>query len=263
MSVIIDPSSIISNTAELDEDVYIGPFCIVGDNVKIGKGTVLKNHIFIERNTCIGEYCEFYMGTAIGIDPQDKKYNKEDTYLVIGNRNIFRENVTVSRGTVQDNIKTIIGNNNLIMAYAHIAHDCIINDNTVIANAVSLAGHCKIGNYAIIGGLSGLHQFTKIGDYAIIGGMSRVNKDIIPFAEAADNPLRIVGINKIGLDRHNFSETDKKDIKEAYKFLLSRENNVSTALNKIKENLIKNQYVKMIVDFIEQSKRGIAKLRKN
>ncbi|HOK41816.1 MAG TPA: acyl-ACP--UDP-N-acetylglucosamine O-acyltransferase [bacterium] len=264
MSAKIHPTSIISPKAEIGEDVIIGPYCIIGENVKIGKGTILKNNVYIEKNTEIGEYNEFNMSGAIGIDPQDKKYNKEETYLIIGNRNVFREFVTISRGTIQDKGKTIIGNNNLFMAYVHIAHDCIVKDNTIIGNATNIAGHCIIGNNAIIGGLTGVHQFTKIGDFAIIGGVSRVNKDIIPYCEAAGNPLRIIGINKVGLARNNFSEEDKNCIKKAYKILFSSEYNVSQSVKKIKEEeeLIKNKHIKILVEFIENSLRGISKINK-
>lgn len=258
----IHPTSIIDSTAVIGENTIIGPFCIIGKNVKIGKNTVLKNNVIIEMNTMVGDNCEFHNAASIGISPQDKKYNNEETFLEIGNNNIFRECTTVSRGTIQDKCKTIIGSGNLFMAYVHVAHDCQIKDNNVFANSVNLAGHCEIGSNAIVGGVTGVHQFTKIGDYSIIGGVSRVNKDVPPFSSANGIPLRIVGINKIGLERNEFTPDDKKIIKEVYKILLSSEYNISSALKKIKSDYHENKYIKILTEFIETSKRGIAKLNK-
>lgn len=262
MKTNIHPTAIVDESAVISETAVIGPFCIVGKNVQIGNNTVLKNNVYIEMNTTIKDNCEFHSGTAVGISPQDKKYNNEETFLEIGNNNIFRECTTVSRGTIQDKSKTIISNGNLFMAYVHIAHDCVIGDNNVLANSVNLAGHCNIGNYVIIGGVTGVHQFTKVGDYAIIGGVSRVNKDVPPFSNSTGIPLRVVGINKIGLQRNEFSEDDKKIIKEVYKIFLSPKYNISSALSKIQEDFINNKYVKVMVEFIKNSKRGIAKFNK-
>lgn len=252
--------AIVHEKAELGKNVTIGPFSIIGENVKIGAGSKIGSHVVIDGWTEIGEKCEFFTGAIIGTIPQDLKFAGEKTVLKIGNRSVFREYVTVNRGTGLGGGQTIIGDGCLLMAYTHIAHDCVIGNNVIFGNAANLAGHIEVGDFAIIGGLTGIHQFVRIGAYSIIGGCSAVTQDIIPYAKAAGNrPNRLYGLNLTGLKRHNFSPEVIRNLQKAYRTLFRLNLNVSQAIHKIEEEIPNSSEISQIINFIKSSKRGICK----
>ena len=203
----IHPHSFISKEVQLGNNVKIGPFCYLNGNIKIDDNTELKSHISITGRTIIGKNNLFYPFSNIGCDPQDLKYRGEDSELIIGNNNIFRENVTISKGTFDGGMKTIIHNNNLFMTGVHIAHDCIIGNENILVNQVTLGGHVNIMNNIVIGGLSAIIQFVTIGSYSMIGGMSGVDKNVLPFSLVIGNRAKLRGINLVGIRRKNFDKS--------------------------------------------------------
>ncbi|MFC2091156.1 acyl-ACP--UDP-N-acetylglucosamine O-acyltransferase [Elusimicrobiota bacterium] len=255
----IHPSAIIEKGAELDNDVIVGPYAVIRGAVKIGSGTAIDAHTVIEGNTTIGKNNRIGIGAVIGNAPQDLKYNGENTEVIIGEGNAIREYVTINRGTV-DRMKTVIGNGNLLMSYVHIGHDALIADEVIMGNCVTLAGHITIEEQAIIGGLTPIHQFVRIGRMSITGGASRVQQDIPPYCKTSGNPMKIFGLNVIGLNRRNYSVDDKNKLKKAYKILFRSGLNTSQALDRIKSDAtLVSAHVKYLVKFIEDSKRGICK----
>jgi len=213
----IHSSAIVDPKAELDSTVEVGPFSVIGPNVKIGARTKIGPHMVISGHTTIGEDNVFHGSATIGGDPQDKKYKGEPTELIIGDRNTVREYCTFNTGTVQDGGKTTMANDNWIMAYVHIAHDCHIGSNTIIANSVQLAGHVIIGDWVILGGMSGVHQFIRVGDHAMTAFQTKLMQDVPPFVMAAGYPAGPAGINSEGLKRRGFSPDAILNIKRAYK----------------------------------------------
>ncbi|WED99720.1 acyl-ACP--UDP-N-acetylglucosamine O-acyltransferase [Taylorella equigenitalis] len=258
-----DVTSIVYEGAELHPSVKVGAYSIIYPNVKIGAGTVIGDHCVIDGHTTIGENNRFYRFCSIGGMPQDKKYNAEDTKLEIGDGNTFREFVTINTGTVQDVGVTRIGDNNWIMAYVHIAHDCQIGSNTILANSVQLGGHVHINDWAIIGGMSAVHQFIHIGAHSMTGGMSAIRQDIPPFVLGAGQPYKSVGVNSLGLRRRDFTNDQIQDIKEAYKIIYSKDlvaDDVAKELIALKESSPSSKkYIQMFIDFLESSARGISK----
>ena len=212
----IHQSSFISSNVNLGKNVVIGPLCYLDGKIDIGDNTILKSHVVISGNTNIGNDNIFYPFTNIGCDPQDLKYKGEDSYLNIGNKNIFRENVTISKGTKDGGMKTIIKDNNLFMTGAHIAHDCIIGNNNIFVNQVTLGGHVNIMNNIVIGGLSAIIQFVTIGSYSMIGGMSGIDKNVIPFSLAIGNRAKLRGLNLVGIRRNNFNKLEINRIKNIH-----------------------------------------------
>ena len=213
----IHPSAIVSSSAQLDSSVSVGPFCIVGDHVQIGANSNLAAHVIIDGHTTIGRYNCFHSNAVIGGPPQDKKYAGELTKLVIGDRNTFRESVTVNCGTAQDAGVTVVGSDNWIMAYVHIAHDCVVGDQTILANCTQLAGHVQVGDWAILGGFTGVHQYCKVGAHAMAGVGSVVLHDIPPFVMVSGNSAQAHGINTEGLKRRGFSTQAIAQLRAAYK----------------------------------------------
>ena len=203
----IHPHSFISREVELGNNVKIGPFCYLNGNIKIEDNTELKSHISITGRTFIGKNNLFYPFSNIGCDPQDLKYKGEDSELIIGNNNIFRENVTISKGTFDGGMKTIIHNNNLFMTGVHIAHDCKIGNENILVNQVTLGGHVNIMNNVVVGGLSAIIQFVTIGSYSMIGGMSGIDKNVLPFSLVIGNRAKLRGINLVGIRRNNFDKS--------------------------------------------------------
>ena len=203
----IHPHSFISREVELGNNVKIGPFCYLNGNIKINDNTELKSHISITGRTFIGKNNLFYPFSNIGCDPQDLKYKGEDSELIIGNNNIFRENVTISKGTFDGGMKTIIHNNNLFMTGVHIAHDCKIGNENILVNQVTLGGHVNIMNNVVVGGLSAIIQFVTIGSYSMIGGMSGIDKNVLPFSLVIGNRAKLRGINLVGIRRNNFDKS--------------------------------------------------------
>jgi UDP-N-acetylglucosamine acyltransferase len=252
------PLAYIHPGAKIARNVVVEPFTTINNNVKIGSGTWIGSNVTIMEGARIGENCRIFPGAVISAVPQDLKFDGEDSLAEIGNNTTIRECVTINRGTNASGT-TKIGSNCLIMATAHIAHDCFIGDNSIIVNGVALAGHVTIGDFAIIGGLAAVHQFINIGDHAMISGGSLVRKDVPPYTKAAKEPLSYVGINSIGLRRRGF-DTDKiREIQNIYRILYQSKNNNTQALEKIEAQLEATPERDEIITFIRNSKRGIMK----
>jgi UDP-N-acetylglucosamine acyltransferase len=230
----IHSTAVVSPKANLQEGIEIGPYSIIGPDVKIGKDTVIGPHVVIEGRTEIGEGCRIFQFASIGAVPQDLKFDGKETKVIIGNNNTIREFVTIHSATSADIGMTFIGNNNLIMAYCHVAHNCKLGNNIVMANAANLAGHIHVEDYAIIGGLSGVHQFTRIGCHSIIGGASAVVQDIPPYITVSGNRAKPYGLNLIGLKRRGFSEEAIQALKKAYKITFRSSLLLSVAIERIK-----------------------------
>lgn len=239
MAVKIHPQAVVSAKAHLGENVEVGPFAVIYDNVRIG------------------DNCRIFNGASIGSPPQDLKYAGETTYLEIGSNNVIREFVTMSTATGEGN-KTIIGDNNLFMAYAHVAHDCIVGSNTVFANCATLAGHVEVADNVVIGGLSAVHQFCKIGRNVMIAGMSKVLQDIPPFTLVEGQPVKVRGINSVGLRRSDMPRSTINTIKQAIKILCHEGLSVPTAVERIKKEIEPVDEVKEILDFVSRCERGLA-----
>jgi len=253
----IHPSAVISKKAKIASDVEIGPYTVVEDNVEIGSGTKIASFCTLTGYTVIGKNNQIFSNAVIGSIPQDLKYKGEKSRLIIGDGNRIREVVTINLGTSASG-ETVIGNNNLIMAYAHIAHDCIINNNTIIANAGTLAGHVLIEDNAIVGGLTGVHQFVKIGRFAIVGGCSKVVQDIPPYSTSDGHPVRIRGVNIEGLKRAGFDTEKRNILRRAFKILFFSGHPLSKALNILEKELKNIPEVDYLIKFVQNSKRGIS-----
>jgi len=252
-------SSFISKTSKIHSSVKIGPFCYIGDNVIIEKDCELKSHISILGNTKIGENNIFYPFCSIGSNPQDLKFKNEKSFLIIGNNNTFRENVTVNPGTTGGGLKTIIKNNCLFMISSHIAHDCKIESNVILANNATLAGHVEIGENAIVGGNSAIHQFVHVGKFAMIGGMSGVEKNILPYCLYIGIRTNLKGLNLIGLKRKNISNDNIKKINNFLNEIFNKNNSIEKNLMNIKSDYLLIKEINEIIKFIKNSnKRGIA-----
>ncbi|OYQ75450.1 acyl-ACP--UDP-N-acetylglucosamine O-acyltransferase [Wohlfahrtiimonas sp. G9077] len=258
---LIHPTAIIHETATIADDVSIGPFCIVGENSRIGRGTKLISHVVIGANTIIGEDNTFYQFASIGEVPQDKKFKADDfTELHIGDRNTFREYVSINRGTVQDASLTKIGDDNWIMATCHIAHDCIVGSRTIFANGASLAGHVTIEDDVILGGYSMVYQRCRVGTGAITGFSSGIHRDVPPFITAAGYRAEPAGINSEGLRRHNYSSDAILATKRAYKILYRQNLMLQDAIDEIKELAKEFPHLQQMVDFLEvPTQRGIVR----
>ncbi|MFN4085712.1 MAG: acyl-ACP--UDP-N-acetylglucosamine O-acyltransferase [Spirosomataceae bacterium] len=250
------PLSYIHPDAQIGEDVVVSPFSYIAADVKIGSGTWIGPNVTIFDGARIGANCKIFPGAVIAAEPQDLKFNGEYTTVEIGDRTTIRECVTINRGTV-DQYTTKIGSDALIMAYCHIAHDCLLGDHVIMANSVQMAGHVELGDYAFIGGTSAVHQFVKIGAHAMIAGGSLVRKDVPPFVKAAREPLSYAGVNSLGLRRRGFTSEEIYSIQDVYRYIYLRDLNTSDALQAIVAELPQNEYVKSAVQFIENSKRGI------
>lgn len=250
------PLAYVHPGAKIAQNVVIEPFVTIHNNVEIEEGTWIGPHVTIMEGARIGKNCRIFPGAVISAIPQDLKFKQEDTLTVIGNNVTIREFVTVNRGT-RDKMKTLIGDNALLMAYAHIAHDCNIGKHCIIANAVNIAGHVKVGDFAIIGGLSAVHQFVNIGQHAMISGGSLIRKDVPPFTKAAREPLSYTGINSIGLRRRGFTNEQINAIQDIYRCLYLRGYNITQALAIIETELPVTPERDEIVSFIQRSDRGI------
>lgn len=255
----IHPTAIISPESRIDEGVEIGPYSIIGPHVNIGKGTSIGSHVLIEGPTEIGTNCRIFQFASIGAIPQDLKFEGEECKVIIGNNNTIREFATIHKATSADIGMTAMGDNNLIMAYCHIAHNCKLGNNIVMANAANLAGHIHVEDYAIIGGLTGVHQFTRIGCHSIIGGASAVTLDIPPYVTASGNRAKLHGLNRIGLKRRNFADNTIKTLKEAYKIIFRSSLLLSKAIETVRQDLENLPEVDHFIEFIEKSDRGVCR----
>ncbi|MEC7860350.1 MAG: acyl-ACP--UDP-N-acetylglucosamine O-acyltransferase [Pseudomonadota bacterium] len=254
----IHDTAIISDLAIIGSDVSVGAYSVIGGEVEIRDGTIIDNHVVINGSTIIGRNNHIYSYSAIGGDPQDKKYNDEPTSLIIGDNNTIREYCTINRGTIQDKGKTIIGNNNWIMAYVHIAHDCVVGNNTVFANNATLAGHVLVGDWAIFAGFTGAHQFSRIGAHSFIGMNTLTTKDIPAYVMAEGQPIKPRGVNVEGLKRRNFTSDQIRNIKEAYKILYRKDLKLNESTSKIAKLTKSNPELEVLLDSImNTSDRGI------
>jgi len=251
---VIHKTAIISKTSIIADNVEIGPYSIIGPNVKIGNNTKIHSHVNIIGDTSIGSGNEIFPFASIGTPPQDLKYKGEKNSIVIGDNNKFREYVNINPGTKQGGNITKIGNNNLLMVYCHVAHDCNLSDNIVLANNVQVGGHVSIQNNAIIGGSCAIHQFSRIGESAMIGGMTGVLSDVIPFGLSLGNRNNLVGLNLIGMRRGNISNENIKILQKAYNIIFTTENFLSN-IDNLNSEFKNNQYVNKIVNFINSDKK--------
>jgi UDP-N-acetylglucosamine acyltransferase len=255
----IHPTAIIASDAQLEEGVEIGPYAIIGADVKIGKNTVIGPHTVIDNFTHIGENCHIFQFCSIGAPPQDLKFGGEKTRVIIGNFNTIREFVTIHRSTTADIGMTIMGDHNLIMAYAHVAHNCKLGSHIVMANAATLAGHVLVEDYAIISGLTGVHQFCRVGAHCMIGGCSAAVKDVPPYTIAQGNHAKLFGLNLIGLKRRGFSDKTIKAISEAYRIIFRSKLRLKDAIKKAEPKVEDVPEAKHFVKFIKEAERGICR----
>lgn len=255
----IHPTAIIHPGAQLAENVSIGPYSVIGEYVKIGSGTTVASHVVIEGWTELGCDNQVYQFASIGASPQDLKYAGQETYLKIGDRNRIREFTTLNRGTAEGGGITTIGNDNLFMAYSHVAHDCLIQDHAILANGATLAGHVEIESAAILGGLSAVHQFCRIGCHTMISGGAMVAQDVPPYTVAQGDRAKTMGLNLIGLKRRGFSEEAIRGIKKAYRLVFRSGMRLEDALAKIADEIDTTPELDHFVTFIKESQRGIAR----
>ena len=254
----IHETAIISSESTLAPDVTVGAYAVIGPRVTIGAGTTIGPHVRIEGTTEIGERNRFVGQASIGSDPQDLKFKGEKTELRIGNDNVFREFVTINRGTVGGGGVTTIGHGNFFMAYAHVAHDCHVGSTTIFANNATLAGHVEVGDFATIGAFSAVHQFCRVGDHAFIGGGSICTQDVLPFVKTVGNrPASTYGVNNIGLERKGFSKETIEALQRAYRILVRSKLRLQDALARIDAELNNYPEVRYFADFVRTSQRGV------
>ena len=255
----IHSTAIISPDSELAEGVEVGPYSVIGPSVTIGKNTTIGPHVVIQSHTDIGERCTISQFSSIGGFPQDLKYKGEETRVVIGNNNVIKEYVTINRATVADIGVTVIGDNNMIMAYCHVAHNCKLGNNIVMSNGANLAGHVHLEDYVIVSGMSGVVQFAKIGRHAFVAGASGVVKDVPPYVLVSGNHAKPYGLNLIGLKRRGFPDETIEALKDAYRIVFRSSLLLSQALDKIEREVKPLPEVRAFVDFIRKSERGICR----
>ena len=256
----VHPTAIIDPHAKIAADVTIGPYTIIGENVELGAGTEVMSHAVIEGHTRIGLNNRIFPYASIGLAPQDLKYGGEPTRVEIGDDNSIREFITVHRGTTEGNGVTRIGNHNLLMAYVHIAHDCQIGSHIIMANGASLAGHVEIQDHSTVGAFTMIHQFCRIGAYAFLGSATLVNQDILPYSKtSAPRPVEVYGANRLGLERRGLAKDDLKELESAFRLLTRSKLNTTQALEAIAAKGFQSKHVKVLVDFIKSSERGVAK----
>ena len=256
MTARIHPTAIVHDGVELGAEVEIGPFAIVGENCRIGDGCVIAARATLERNVILGAGVKVGIGTVLGGDPQDLKFKGEMTTVEIGEGTTIREYTTINRGTTQS-YKTTVGKGCFIMSYVHLAHDCHVGDGVILVNSVQLAGHVTVGDKAIIAGQSAAHQFVKIGQYSFIGGCSRISQDVPPYIKAVGNPIKLYGLNSVGLQRNNFPEEVVRELKRAYRLFFRSELNVSQAKERAAAELKPFAEVQELLRFVEESGRGV------
>ncbi|HYE36824.1 acyl-ACP--UDP-N-acetylglucosamine O-acyltransferase [Methylocaldum sp.] len=253
----IHPTAIIDPSCELANDVSVGAYAIIGPDVRIDSGTSIGPHAVIKGPARIGKHNRIFQFASVGEDPQDKKYRGEVTYLDIGDRNIIREYVTIHRGTAQDQGITRIGNDNLLMAYTHVAHDCAIGNHVIMANAASLAGHVRVDDHAILGGFSLVHQFCKIGLHSFSAMGSVITRDILPYVMVGGSPTKPHGINTVGLERQSFSPESIRQIRKAYKIVYKSRLKLEEAIQHLDEMTAETPEIQRMVDFLKQTGRSI------
>lgn len=254
------PTAIIDSQAKIACSVTVGPYSVIGGSVELGEDCEVMSHVVLGGPTKMGKGNRIFPYASIGLDPQDMKYQGEQTSLEVGDENIFREFVTVHRGTSEGGGLTRIGSHNLLMAYVHIAHDCRLGDHVIMANGASLAGHIEIGSHATVGPFCGIHQFTRIGAYSFLGAYTVVNQDILPYSRTtAPRPTEVLGVNRLGLERRGFSKEDVAELDKAFRLLCRSKLNTSQALEAVEAQGLHSEHAKALVEFIRSSERGVAK----
>jgi UDP-N-acetylglucosamine acyltransferase len=256
----IHPTALVDPKAEIGENVDIGPYSVIEKGVSIGGGTKIGSHVIVREGTHIGKRCQIFQFASIGEAPQAVAYRGEPTLLLMGDHNIIREYVTLHRGSVKGGGKTVLGNENFIMAYSHIAHDCQVGNHVVMANGATLGGHILIEDHAIIGGLAAIHQFCRIGTHAMVSGLTGVSQDISPYMMAAGDRAKLYGLNSVGLRRHQFSEQEIKALKKAYRIIFRSGLPLAKAIKAVEEDdIFQIPKVQHLLQFIQHSKRGICR----
>jgi UDP-N-acetylglucosamine acyltransferase len=257
VSARIHPTALVDKTAELADDAEVGPFAIIGPRCVVGRGSVIEARAMLQENVRLGANVTVGVSSVLGGKPQDLKFRGEVTHVEVGDGTTIREFVTINRGTSQS-FKTTVGTGCFIMSYSHVAHDCHVGDGVIMSNSTQLAGHVTVGDYVIISGVCAVHQFVKIGKHAFIGGMSRVQKDVPPFVKAVGDPIKLFGLNSVGLRRRGFSDEMIGELKRAYRLFFRSELNVSQALERAAAELnASHPEVKLLIDFVETSGRGV------
>jgi UDP-N-acetylglucosamine acyltransferase len=258
MSARIHPTAIVDPSAVLHDEVTIGPYCIIGPAVTIKRGTTLVAHVQVERLTEIGEDNTIYGPSNIGFPPQDLKYKGESTRLTLGDRNLIREYATFHRGTPGGGGHTTIGNDNMFMAYAHVAHDCHVGNHCIFANAGTLAGHVEVDDWANIGAFSAVHQFCRVGRYAFMGGFTAATQDVLPYVRTTGaRPARAYGINTIGLKRKNFPEATIENLRKLFRILFQTPLLRDAAIRKAEEEVVMDEHTRYFIEFVRTAKRGV------
>lgn len=252
----VHSTALVDPDAELGRGVAVGPYAIVGPGVVVGDGTTIGPHVLIERDTRVGRDCQLYKGAVLGSDPQDLKYAGERSVLEVGDRTVVREYATLNRGTAASG-RTVVGSDCLLMAYSHVAHDCVIGNHVILSNAVNMAGHVVIEDWAVVGGLTGIHQFVRIGAHAFIGGASRITQDVAPYVRVSGSPPRLYGLNSVGLDRRGFSREVVGSLKATYRILFQSGHNVSQGIARAEAEVEQLPEVRHLLTFIRSSERGI------
>ena len=255
----IHATALVHPGASIAEDVEIGPYTVVGEHVKIGPGCRISSHVLIEGWTTIGERNQILSFSSIGTPPQDIGYKNEETQLIIGNDNVIRECATIHRATTKQDRKTEIGNNNFLMAYSHVAHDCKLGNHIIMANSAALAGHIEVGDYAILGGIVAVHQFARIGKYALIGGQSAVTQDIPPYVSAAGNRAKLYGLNLVGLKRRGFNDETIAGLKKVYKIIFRSGLTQDEAFAKVVAEYSSSPEALHLMDFMRNTTRGVTR----
>lgn len=256
MTTSLHSTAVVDAGAVLGEDVVVSPYCVIGPNVEIGDGSYLAPHAVIERNTRIGRACLLGVGAVVGGDPQDRKFRGTETWVEIGDHTVIRDYSTVNRGTEHRGV-TRVGSHCFLMTYVHVAHDCQIEDHVTLANAVQLAGHVTVEPHAVIGGSSPVHQFVRIGTHAFVGGGSRVPQDIPPYTRAAGNPLRLYGINTLGLTRAGIGPETRQALKHAYRLLFNSRLPLREAISRLEAESQPVAEVRRLLVFVASSERGV------
>jgi UDP-N-acetylglucosamine acyltransferase len=252
----VHPAAVVHEDAVLGDGVIVGPGAVIGPGVVIGDETEIGSNVLIAQDTVVGRQCRLYHGAVVGTDPQDLKFGGERTRVVIGDRTVVREYVTINRGTDASGL-TSVGDDCLLMAYVHVAHDCHLGNRVIIANAVNMGGHVTIGDWAIVGGMTPIHQFVRIGEHAFVGGASRVAKDVAPYVRCSGNPLELAGLNSIGLRRRGFDAAVRLELKRAYRLFFLSNLNVTQAVERARQDLELLPEVERFVTFFESSDRGV------
>ncbi|MBQ3433892.1 MAG: acyl-ACP--UDP-N-acetylglucosamine O-acyltransferase [Selenomonadaceae bacterium] len=258
----IHPSAVVSESARLGENVTIGPYCVIGDEVEIGDGSIIGPHAVIEKWTSLGRECRVYQFASVGAAPQDLKFKGERSFTIIGDRTTIREGATIHRATGEDN-ETRIGNDCLLMAYIHVAHNCTLGNHVIMSNLASCAGHATVEDRVVIGGMAGVHQFVKIGRNAMVGGMSKLVQDVVPYTIVDGHPAKVVGLNNVGISRAGVPLESRRLIKKAYKILYRSGLSLPEAIAVIEQEVDSCEEVEHFLRFLRNAERGICRERRD